>query len=51
MYQYTIYRGWCGRHNNFAQGAEDSGAGPVYTHGIFICNLRYKFVLYEEKLE
>jgi hypothetical protein len=27
MYQYTIYTGGGGRHNNFAQGTEYSGAG------------------------
>jgi hypothetical protein len=29
MYQYTTYTGGRGRHNNFAQGAEYSGAGPA----------------------
>jgi hypothetical protein len=31
MYQYTIYtKGW-GRHNNFVQSVEYSGAGPEST--------------------
>jgi hypothetical protein len=31
MYQYTIYTRGGGHHNNFAQGAEYSGAGFAYT--------------------
>jgi hypothetical protein len=36
MYQYTIYTGGGGHHNNFAQGAEYSGAGPGFSTHFFI---------------